>query len=327
MNKSAASDRVSDRRMILVLRRWGRPRLPLSTQRLLHSRYARDTTSILSTSALCKYGSPAHGLLLGVSPALPALWELGGMCAKQSAALLTRQLWHRHEPQEPLRHTRNLSLPAAHLAANPSMQGVLFGLALSDAPLQVQKDVLRAKGVAALARKTKVSMARFLRLVDLIRAGLTAPDHVDIGATASPVVVSTATVMLAFLWSTARSKQCLLDFYEAAEKVLPSGGLLGGEYDATCKRWRSHWVQSSFGPGAANDGTPLSRQAAASLVASAETEGTSADTRDTARAIELLGYVLGARGSDRPLVEQSRHTYKGGREVADCVEVSAVDWT
>jgi hypothetical protein len=269
------------------------------------------------------YASPARGLLFSVSPALPALWELGATAQLSSAPVhLTRALWHRHEPAEPLRATRNRSLPGAYLAEDRRLQGHLFGLALSGASREQTVEALRLLGVNKLARSAKVSLARFSRVVETIRAGLpaAAPGSSDAGADggtghAWPPTLCTATVCLGFLWSTARSKACLLEFFEAAAEHLPRGTLLGDEYDATCASWRAEWLAASFDRDALDavddiQGTTASTAAVKLLASLVEDEAT----------LEMITFALAGRGSERPEVEQARHSFRGQAAVPDCVE-------
>jgi hypothetical protein len=248
--------------------------------------------------------------LLSVSPALPALWELGGLTHACPTATLVRSLWHRNEPQEPLRQTRNKSLPGAHLASSPKLQGHVFGLVLSGANSDAVEAALREQGIAQLARATKVSISRFVRVVELAQSGL-AEDSMPCG-------LNPCAVLLAFLWMTASSKSCLLDFLEAAATHLPPASLLGGEYNAVCERWRARWSESAYTQQCAADGSPSASAAASSL--SGLTTWPPA-----AEAVELLAFALASRGNDRPDVEQSRHGYRGQAEVADCVEAIARD--
>ena len=117
------------------------PRLPLQAARLgarqrrlglvlvrrLHARYVKATAAVLRPEAL--FLSPAHGCLMLSSPALPALWAAGERQLAPPTAQLARALFHRHEAMEPLRPTRNLSLPAAHMT--PRLLGVCLALAVA----------------------------------------------------------------------------------------------------------------------------------------------------------------------------------------------------
>ena len=85
--------------------------LPLRPgRRRLHAAAAKGTATILAPGAL--RFSPVHGLLCWGSPMLSALWEVGGDGDSPAVARLTRALFHRHDPLEPLRITQNRSHPA-----------------------------------------------------------------------------------------------------------------------------------------------------------------------------------------------------------------------
>jgi len=138
----------------------------------LHARHALGTATTLSPAHLRL--SPVHGLALLGTPALGVLHASDG-----PAAELARALFHRNAgqtdgaPAAPLLPTRNRSLPAAHLT--PALQGTCLGLALRQAAPATVRASLVAAGVAPLARQTKVSLARFERLVSLLGAASSAP--------------------------------------------------------------------------------------------------------------------------------------------------------
>ena len=96
--------------------------------------------------------------------------ELGGGSA---SATLTRELFHRTHPQEPLRPTANKSLPAAHLS--PSLCAAVAALAWERPGSAAVNTALRATTCSAtglllpaLAKQTGVSVARFERLVEAV---------------------------------------------------------------------------------------------------------------------------------------------------------------
>ena len=152
---------------MLVARRSTTRRL-LASRRHLHARNAKATATILAPGA--QYLSPVHGLALHGTPALDSLLGLAKHAGDEhapAASRLAHALFHRNtgDASEPLRPTRNRSLAAAHLC--PSLQGEVLGLACRSASLPEVREALEAAGVAALARETKVSIARFERLVVL----------------------------------------------------------------------------------------------------------------------------------------------------------------
>ena len=306
--------------------------------RALHARYVRGTTRILAPEARSS-AAPSHGLILKVSPALTSLWEVGGHSDAPPAPALVRALWHRHEPQEPLRSTRNRSLPGAHLAEDVALQGHCLGLALAGHHRGASVDALRELGVNRLARRTKVSLARFAHLIDLVRDGR---DGCASG-------VSSVTVMLAFLWATATSKECFLRFFEAAQVHLPPGSLLAHEHYERGGEWRRRWTRRVFTQHDAADGSPIAITTAARIAGVDTYAGTRAAQPAAAQSppahgegpesfvgeeelrsgrgppahgegldepLELLAYALAARGGSRPDVEQARHSYGGLKAVA-----------
>ena len=267
--------------------------MPAKLTRHLHARFAKHASHVLTP----QFASlPARGLLIGASPLLPALWALGGFAHSSPAALLVRSLYHRHEPQEPLRRTRNRSLPGCHAAEDLRLQGHILGLAISGASEADAVNALRSSGLAPLARTTKVSLARFARLATLARAGLSDRSYTP----ALLPSLCTSTILMAFAWTTAHSKAELLSFFEAAAQHLPPGTLLSGRYDAASSAWRDAWLTQSFERDEAADGTKTALGATKTLArASADDDPTS-----VAEALELLAFALACRGSERPEVEQ-----------------------
>ena len=79
------------------------------TRRHLHARSVKGCAAIMAPDALAF--SPVTGALCWGSPALSALWHVGGDASSPPVARLARALFHRHDPQEPLRLTANKSLP------------------------------------------------------------------------------------------------------------------------------------------------------------------------------------------------------------------------
>jgi hypothetical protein len=186
-------------------------------RRLLHARHAKQTASWLAAEHLRL--SPVHGLFLYGSPALASMWA-AGETGGPAAARLARVLFNRHDPSEPLRATRNKSLPATHLT--PALQGACVGLALSGA----SEDTVRARlielGVDAIARRSKVSIARFERLVGLLAEASSSACTMSCDGGGGSVQLCGVDVMLAYLWATARSKECLLAFLLAVQPHLRS---------------------------------------------------------------------------------------------------------
>ena len=206
----------------------------VASRRHLHARNAKATATILSPSA--QYLSPVHGLALHNSPALDSLLGLAQDAGDEMAppaSRLAHALFHRNtgDASEPLRPTRNRSLAAAHLC--PRLQGEVLGLACRGAKLPEVREALEAAGVAALARETKVSIARFERLVSLTASAVEEDPPVG------------AAVFLAYVWARADGRSCLLAFLDALARHRP--GLFAPDSRPRCEEWRSEWVATAFG--------------------------------------------------------------------------------
>lgn len=272
---------------------------------------------------------------------LPSMWELGGTAAAPPAAQLVRALWHRHEPQQPLHPTRNRSLAGYHLAEDASLLGHCFGLAVSGTSHAGVVSALQGHRYSRLARRSKVSLSRFAKI-----ALLASPNAVVPSASAAlPAGCCGTTVLVSFLWCTARTKACFLKFFSAAALHLPAGSLLASDASLALssghRPWISEWLQDAFDDSAAADGSSMAVTAAATLVHAsqatgrphyvvAESEGTAragatSASQETAVALEVLAFALASRGSMRPEIEQSRHSFHGQEEVPDCVEALARD--
>ena len=199
----------------------------MRTIRRLHASSVKGCATIIVPHAQSL--SPVHGALCWGSPALAALWEIGKDARSPPVARLARALFHRHDPLEPLRLTANKSLPGCHLRGRPAWQGHLLGLACRSASSEATRDAFAKLGVPALARETKVSIARFEALVRLLGEALQPPlaalgsdggsdaggdsgsnngnggAHVLHEAALPPGLCGSA-VWLAFLWGSAASK-------------------------------------------------------------------------------------------------------------------------
>ncbi|KAL1520000.1 hypothetical protein AB1Y20_023481 [Prymnesium parvum] len=271
--------------------------------RRLHARHCKGCATILADRAVAL--SPVHGLLLSRSARLSLLWEAGAAPSPPPAAALARALFHRHEPQEELRPTRNLSLVGAHLT--PPLAGLCLGLALRGAGEAAIRRSLRAHGVASLARRSRVSVARFVRFVLLLQESVGAPRRAPCEAVV-PAGLSGAQVLLCFLWLRAADKQCLLSFLLAAARELPAGSLLAPSAAPSCERWREEWLGAAFAPDEAYAASDGAVRLAAALPPQAE-------------GLELLAYALTSRGNERPEVVQQRFGFGGALpQVPDCVE-------
>ena len=158
--------------------------------------------------------SPVTGALCWGSPALSALWHVGGEASSPPVARLARALFHRHDPQEPLRLTANKSLPGCHLQGRPAWQGHLLGLACRGASSGEVREHCSRLGVAEVARESKVSLARFAALVRLLGDALQPatcdalqpPGAANAANASLPPGLCGSAVWLAYLWASATRK-------------------------------------------------------------------------------------------------------------------------
>ena len=151
-------------------------------------------------------------------------------------------------------------------------------------------------GVAAIAREEGVSLVRFEGLVRLLRDSLQSHDREEV-----PLGLCGSAVLLAHLWGSAASKQCLLEFLAALQEHVPS--LLDERSELHCPEWRRAWLDMAFG-------TPIE-----SVEPSLPELATAAPAE-----LEVLAHALCSPGDDRPEVAQERHGFRGQKAVADCVE-------
>ena len=216
------------------------PRDMRAFRRRLHARAAKGCATIMRSHQDALRFSPVHGCLAWGSPILTALWDAGSCSSSPAVARLARALFHRHELQEPLRVTQNRSLPGAHLAGRPALHGHFLGLALRQAPSREVREHFSKLGVAAIARDEGVSLVRFEGLVRLLRDSLQSHDREEV-----PLGLCGSAVLLAHLWGSAASKQCLLEFLAALQEHVPS--LLDERSELHCPEWRRAWLDMAFG--------------------------------------------------------------------------------
>lgn len=312
--------------MLRISARAGRA-LPATQRRLLarrlHPRNLKQTGTLLNQHAHEMRLSLAHGALLYASHVLPALWLVGKNADSPPAARLARALFHRHEAQEPLRPTRNESIPGCHLARSHRLQATFLALALAGVSEEKMREVLHASGVHALARRTKVSVSRFVRLATLLREAAAHDDPCVYGHGQSsghlmaglPPGLSGITILLAFAWATASSRADLLAFLVALDRqymILTNRRLLRPCLaDLSCKTWKEAWCSDAFEQSDASS-PPASKRS--------PEHPSSSDANVGPEGLELLAYVICSQGSGRPEVAQSRHGFLNQKPVADCVE-------
>lgn len=246
--------------------------------------------------------SPLRGALLVAAPALhsnlhacAAVVDAPNWRALASASptvALVGALFHRTAADEAPRATQLRSLPAAYLCAR--MLGHLAGLAAAGADATATEAALRAHcGVSELASRTGVTIARFVRLGELVRDAMHEPDGPACRALGR---APGAAVLTRLLWERAHSRACLARYAQgvgahAPEALSPLGAAVaqgtGGAYDA--------WVRAEAPPCAEHDA------AAAAL------------ERRARRLVERVGSA--------PLVPHGRYGLAGGPPRGDCVEV------
>jgi hypothetical protein len=130
--------------------------------------------------------SPAVGLALAQDAGLWSNLRAASESRADSFSRLLRSLFFAPCHKAPIRRTRNESLPAAHLS--PELLGHLAGLGLlTSAPADTIHARLRALGISPLAKRTGVSIARFVSLALDFRAAADADGHAhELGLIAQP---------------------------------------------------------------------------------------------------------------------------------------------
>jgi len=116
------------------------------------------------------------------------------------------------------------------------------------------RSALVAMGVDALARESKVSIARFVRLVGLLseasrsRQALRLDDgpHDDASGAAAGELCGVS-VMLAFVWATAHNKSGLLQFLTAHQRHAPHLTVFATSAAPECDAWRARFLADAFG--------------------------------------------------------------------------------
>lgn len=185
---------------------------------------------------------------------------------------------------------------------------MILGLVLSKASPEHVKAALNSRGVHTNKIHgiwSGVSYARWERLVELV-CGVASTMRLEECEAGMPL-------LLRFLWEKATSKQDLLDFLLSLHQNAPLLGVLDAEF-ARDKGRQSAWVEEAFGPDEIEDEGVL-EQAALSVLHKSISDA------DFALNFERLGAGMSAVHASRAAVRVERHTYKGGKEVPDCVEV------
>jgi hypothetical protein len=244
--------------------------------------------------------SPACGLLSLSAPtfasnayslALPP-GHIHGLC---------RELFHKQGDGAALRAATSRSRAAAHLS--PEMLGHIVGLAITGAHEARVKECLGELGVTTNrinGEWTGVSFARFQRLVKLV-GGVWREETYVRGGTS---------LLMRFLWERARDKDDLLSYLLALHSHVP---VLHPSFahDTTLQ---AQWLKQIFTPDELGCEDTLEAAAEALL------DPTTPDLA-FAYSFELLAASLSSVHAFRSPIRLQRHSYKGGKEVPDCVEV------
>ena len=243
---------------------------------------------------------------------------------------LTRELFHRNHPEEPLRPTANRSLPAAHLS--PSLCATVVGLAWNRPGAEGVHAALREATCSEtgltlpkLARETGVSIARFERLVEHVEA---ADDEMD-----APIASMGTALVLRHLWLRASTRSELWTYLRTLHAL--TGGLLAGDDEAAAASWTSMpiFTASEVGDEAALQAvrTLLSPSTmAGGLTSCTDSSGRlsnacadRADATAVADAFEVVAAAVALGGSRPAPLEQGRYSFEGQSPVADCSELVA----
>ena len=297
----------------------------------------RGTVSSLQPHA--QHLSPAVGLALsaggahllshlyGLQPRVPIAPGARGQRADGSSSTwagsavgaLSRELFHRTHPHEPLRPTANRSLPAAHLS--PSLCAAVVGLAWERPGSSAVYQALRQAtcsdtqlGVPKLARETGVSIARFERLVELVMRAddeLESPLSGRMGSSLVLRLLWMRATTRGELWTYLRALDASHDALTAAARADGEAGFVAmpkydaRELDATAVE---EAARALLVPHAAED----ARSAASPACASAQ-----------AHAFEVVAAALALGGTHAAPLNQGRYGYMGQPAVADCAELCA----
>ena len=225
---------------------------------MLRPHHVRGTCTVLSPTM--RHLSPAIGLGFTGSHLLGRLHELNpptSDIAHSSASLLVTQLFHRNQREEPLYPTTNRSLAAAHLS--PSLTAHVAGIATMGLAANAASAALRGATCSEtgmtlpqLARETGVTIARFERLVEQVRAA----DGAHVAQCIGIDKLGSA-LLMRHLWlrSTARGKTALWTYLKTLHEhygpVLTSEavGLFRSHDDEKSQSWmESAFTQTDLAP-------------------------------------------------------------------------------
>ena len=293
---------------------------------MLRAAHVRGTMSALSPN--WRHLSPAIGLALSGSHLVGRLHELDPPLADKehsAACLLTKQLFHRDHRDAPLHPTTNRSLAAAHLS--PSLTAHVAGIASSGLVGNGAHEALRkatcsdtGMQLAALARETGVTIARFERLVEQVQ-------QADSSSASSVIGIRRlgSALLMHHLWLRASlqgQKRALWTYLETLQVCLgpvltdEAASLLGSGQQLD--DGSAAWSQEEL--------APAQVVRAANFLLSGSSGVTDAatvadDERQVASAFELVAAATAQASSRSPPLLQGRYGFRGQPPVADCAEL------
>jgi hypothetical protein len=271
--------------------------------------------------------SPAVGLALAQDAGLWSNLRASTEQHDDGLSRLLRALFFAPCHEAPIRRTRNASLPAAHLS--PELLGHIAGVGmLTDAPPEAIHARLRALGISPLAKRTGVSIARFVGLALEFRAAAAACGHArELGLLACPGHALAST----FAWELCESREELLRYLLALAEYAPAALAESGKL-ARCADARAAWLRApAYSAAELADEGALADAARVLLGAREWATLDPVERLRLAAAYELLAAASASTGeADGPAaVPQARYGFRGQPDRADCVEVvlrAIIDW-
>lgn len=297
---------------------------------MLRPHHARGTCAVLWPSM--RHLSPAIGLAFTGSHLLGRLHELdppSGDAAHSSASLLVTQLFHRNQREEPIFPTTNRSLAAAHLSASLTAHigGIATaGLGANAAHAALRRATCSETGLTLpqLARETGVTIARFERLVEQVRAA----DGTHVAQCIGIENLGSA-LLMRHLWlrSNALGKSALWTYLKTLHECY--GPALTSDavelFDSPGSKKSRSWMESAFSQ---TDLAPAAIARAANLVLlGCEEDGGASGGASCSHAAEASAFELVVAASSQaannrsPPLRQGKYGYRGQPAVADCAEL------
>ena len=319
--------------------------------------HVRGTMTLLPSG--WRHLSPAVGLALssGGSQLVSRLYEQGladlGKGSGSAPCSLATELFHRNHHAEPLHPTSNRSLPAAHLSASLCAHvGAIAsgGLTGTAARAALVRATCSQTGLTLpkLASATGVSIARFERLVDLVRV---ADEESSPAATAGVfgecVPNAGSTLLMRHLWlrSSPYGKGLLWEYMRTLRALIHEHCCTAAAPGASEDEVEAHFLRSTFSrdelvsPTAAGEAAIrlfACRAQPVTVACGAASESAelgeamppcnghvTAELGEEARQAEAFEFVCAAmaNGAEQPTpLLQGRFGYNGQPPVADCAE-------